>query len=362
MMGARNIVATSGSTSSKQNEILPWSSLLKIAALVIFLWVLWIISSEILLFLLGVMLAVTLSPILNFLVRQGVPRWLGIFFILATLLCIGVLNLVLLFPILSEQFSLISGKFLELRELLFQHLPPGSGLEKMIKNYFQDEVREPSHVLAPVMFSIKWVAGSLWSVGLCAVFSAYLLIDGPRAYTWILDFFSTPNRQKLEKTAQEVSEVIIAYSFGQLITSILCGAFAFLVLAFFNVPAAIFLAVVAAIFDVLPIVGIFLFSIPAILMALTVSPSAAIWVSILFFIYHMIESYWIVPLVYGNRLKVSGLAVLCGLVVGDLLGGIAGALAVLPVVASYPIVERIWLADYLGSRVVKKHEKDAEDT
>jgi predicted PurR-regulated permease PerM len=60
---------------------------------------------------------------------------------------------------------------------------------------------------------------------------------------------------------------------------------------------------------------------------------------------------------YGHHLKLSGVAVLLGLGIGAALGGIIGALLALPVVAAYPIVERIWLRESLGRNVLAEHAR-----
>ena len=46
---------------------------------------------------------------------------------------------------------------------------------------------------------------------------------------------------------------------------------------------------------------------------------------------------------------------LAALVVGGALFGILGALIVLPLVAAYPIIERIWLKAYLSDEVLTDH-------
>jgi ABC-type nitrate/sulfonate/bicarbonate transport system permease component len=55
--------------------------------------------------------------------------------------------------------------------------------------------------------------------------------------------------------------------------------------------------------------------------------------------------------------KVSRVAVLLGLGIGAAIGGIIGALLALPVVAAYPIVERIWLRESLGKHVLAEHAR-----
>ena len=84
-------------------------------------------------------------------------------------------------------------------------------------------------------------------------------------------------------------------------------------------------------------------------------PVAAVSVLVLYLLYHLLENSVIIPRVYGRRLRLSTLAVLIALVVGGHLYGILGAILVLPLVAAYPIVERIWLHEYLSDEVIRDH-------
>lgn len=73
-------------------------------------------------------------------------------------------------------------------------------------------------------------------------------------------------------------------------------------------------------------------------------------------IYHLFETYLIAPRVYGNLLRLPTLSVLLALIVGGTLQGILGAVLVLPLVAAYPIIERIWLKSYLSREVLADHK------
>jgi predicted PurR-regulated permease PerM len=76
--------------------------------------------------------------------------------------------------------------------------------------------------------------------------------------------------------------------------------------------------------------------------------------------YHLFETYVLLPRVYGNKLKISSLAVLLALLIGGRLQGIIGAVLVLPLVAAYPIFERHWLRRYLAARVLTDHKALAQ--
>src|SRR5205814_2354884 len=73
--------------------------------------------------------------------------------------------------------------------------------------------------------------------------------------------------------------------------------------------------------------------------------------------YHVIENYFIVPKVYGDRLRLSTLTVLVCCLAAALVAGVVGVILVLPVVASYPILERIWLQPCVERDTVQKREQ-----
>src|SRR5215211_1770378 len=192
---------------------------------------------------------------------------------------------------------------------------------------------------------------------LVLIVAIYFVADGPRLYRWLVAFLPREDRRKMDGAAAEITDVVGHYIVGQVITSALCGSYAFIVLALFHVPNAGFLAIVAAIFDVLPLIGFFLFTIPAMAMALTVSPGAALLVGALYGVYHLVENYFIVPKVYGDRLRLSTLTVLISCLAAGIVAGVIGIIIVLPLVASYPVIERLWLRPYLQPDTVEKHDE-----
>jgi predicted PurR-regulated permease PerM len=158
-----------------------------------------------------------------------------------------------------------------------------------------------------------------------------------------------------------VTEAVFAYVVGNAITSLFAAAFIFVALTVLKLPGAFMLALLAGICDFVPIVGFWVALTPAIVVALTMSAGTAVATTALYALCSVIENYAIAPRVYGDRLKLSRVAVVLGLFVGGAIGGIMGALLALPIVAAYPIVERIWLRDYLGPDVVDDHERLEHD-
>ena len=160
-----------------------------------------------------------------------------------------------------------------------------------------------------------------------------------------------------------MSKVVYAYVRGLVITCSLAGVYSAVVLAIAGVPAVIPLSILAAACDVIPVVGIIIATVPAALLALSNSPGSALLVIILYITYHMFETYVIVPKVYGQSMRLSTPTVVLAFVFGGTLLGLVGALLALPLVAAYPIIERIWLRNYLSPEVLHDHKalEDAEE-
>ena len=97
-------------------------------------------------------------------------------------------------------------------------------------------------------------------------------------------------------------------------------------------------------------------TVPGVLLALTISPTHAAIVLIGYLFYHLAESYFIIPRVYGKEMRLSTLTVLLAVAVGGYLQGPAGAILILPFVAVFPTVEKIWLRHYLPEESPAEHD------
>src|SRR5205807_3504705 len=126
----------------------------------------------------------------------------------------------------------------------------------------------------------------------------YLLIEAERTRDWLLAFVPKPKRAKATQTLDEAQRVIFAYVAGNVLTSLFAALFVLAMTWLLKVPAPMLLALIAGIFDFVPVVGFIGSSIFAVAMALTVSPATTIIVFVLYLAYHLIENYLIAPWAY----------------------------------------------------------------
>ncbi|MEA2698074.1 MAG: hypothetical protein QOI66_2345, partial [Myxococcales bacterium] len=305
---------------------------------------------EFIFLLISLLLAVALHPVVAALEKRGLSR--GTVVALMTLLLVAAMALLVMvvFTSMAEQLSKLAQDFPDLRHRVEQRLPVRYPILKRVVSEIFALPSSPevaAQLKRPLALGTVALSGVL-SMFFTIIVTIYLLLDGKRLYAWLIAYVPRAHRDRMAITAQEVSQVVYAYVRGQVLTSILFAGFSGMVLYLFHVPAAMPLALLAGLCDVIPVVGIIIATVPAVLLALTVSPTSAAIVFALYIFYHIVESYLIVPRVYGRQLRLSTLAVLLALLAGTTLQGLIGAVLVLPLVAAYPIIERVWLAQYLG--------------
>jgi predicted PurR-regulated permease PerM len=305
---------------------------------------------------LAILIAVALYPFIRAAEARGFSRGFGLLIASALLLAFSVGFFVFLGPMLLKQTASAIDNVPQLKEELLSHLPAHGRINEMA-NETIDAVTGARPLVSKALDLGKTAIIGVFDFGLIVVLAIYLMADGPRLLRWVIVFFPARHRPKISEAVREMSGLIVAYIIGQFITSGLAGVYVFIMLSFLHVPDALLLGVVAAVFDVLPIIGFFLAVLPAMAMGLTVSSSAAIMVFLFYGAYHLLENYFIVPKVYGKKLELSTLAVLLAIMGAGLLAGLPGPIAILPFVAAYPAIERLFLAEKFAPDTVRKHEQ-----
>lgn len=336
---------------------IPFITLLKVAlafllcVCVITLW------PAILMIIVAILLAVMLDPIAGFLERHRVRRGLGVAMIAVVLLTLLVLFFALMVPAMSRQLVELSKALPQFEKSIASRFPVTAPYLASLHGGPPPELKVwLTRGLVAGKFAIELVTGLIFVL----VVALYLLIEGRAAFEWLIDLAPKNKRPRLRQTAVEMSGVILAYMRGQAITCFICAGWAYLVLRLLGIPAALPLAAIAFVADLLPVVGTIAMTVPAVMLAGTAGPVKALLVFAGYMLYHFVESYFIIPKVYGSQMRLSTLTVLLAIMVGGTLQGAAGAILILPFVAAYPIVERLWLRGSLPEDTVARHEELAE--
>jgi predicted PurR-regulated permease PerM len=326
-----------------------WSAIGKVLIALALVWAWLQLWQFVMVIAVAIVMAVALDPAVRKLEERGVPRGAGAFGLVLLLAGLIAGMFALSWVSISEQSGLIVENLRNFHQQLRaaipaidRLLPSGQGNEGL-SQYAVTLARSSVHAFAMFVIAL--------------VLTVYLLIEWEATLEWVIAFVPAPHRQKLRRTLSESRVTVFRYVVGNVITSVITATATFCALAALNVPAALVLALIAGVFDLVPIIGFFLSLAVSALLAATVSLTTLAGVIAFYVVFNAVESYLINPRVYGHELKISKLAVLVAVAVGGQLAGVMGALLALPVAALYPTIERIWLKERLAGDTVDKHQR-----
>ena len=324
---------------------LPWRTIVRVLLLLASLWLavrLWEVAVQLLI---ALVLAAALEPAVRWLQRRRLPRALAVATVVVGILGGLALGVTLLLQPLIDESRAFADELPAYVEDGRALLEDNSDLYARLQSGAQSASADPTILLGGVLEVGQGLVGAVTTTFVVVVFTIYILVDGTRIYAWLVRYARADTRDKLDRTIPEVIKVINGYVVGQLLTSAVFGVFTFALLSLLDVPQPLFLAVVAFVADAIPIAGVVIATVPAVLLALTVSPTAAVAVLVAYLVYQQIENYVIVPRVYRSTLQISSFAVLVAVLIGGTLLGILGVLLALPAAAAVPAIEKIWVPE-----------------
>jgi predicted PurR-regulated permease PerM len=166
----------------------------------------------------------------------------------------------------------------------------------------------------------------------------FWLVEHARLQRYALAFVPAQRRAGWREAWNEIETRLGLWVRGQLILMFAIGVATGIAYWLLGLPSALLLGLFAGIAEAIPIIGPALGAIPAILVALTVSPELAIVVAIVYIVLQFLEGNVLVPMVMKNTVGLSPFVVLVALLAGAAAGGIVGAFLAVPVVAAVEVV------------------------
>lgn len=175
------------------------------------------------------------------------------------------------------------------------------------------------------------------------VVSFYLLIGRKNLEVNLTSLMGEKGANKIIVIIWKVEERLGAWVRGQVALALTIGLSTFIGLMLLGIPYTFPLAILAGILEIVPTIGPILSAIPAILVALTISPFLALAVTALYFGIQQLEGHIVVPLVMKRVVGMPPLVTIIAILMGAKLAGIGGALLAVPTVVTIESV----LSEYL---------------
>lgn len=267
------------------------------------------------------------------------PRWLAILLIYITI--IGALTLVGLavVPPLVDQSRDLWSRAPELLARGQQFLVDRGWLDHRLT--LQEAVRSapgPGQAVGTVAGAVTSVFATLLALLTVLILTFYLLVESDSLFAAFVRLFPRPDRPRVQDAALKISTKVSAWLSGQLMLGGTIGLSAAAGLYLLGVPYFYVLALLAAFGELIPVVGPIFSAVPAVLVALTVSPQTALFTLIFFLLQQQVENHVLVPKVMERQVGVSAVFVIIALLIGGSVLGIIGAVLAVPSAAIIQVV------------------------
>ncbi len=327
------------------------TSILKFVFILILLWFLWAVRGVFFVLLISVIISSAMDPLADFLYKRKIPRGLSV--LLVYIVVFGLITLAgfLLVPAMGEQFGEIKNadvyqtftdKIGVYRESL-SHSSLGQSINNSIKEF-------TNNFGSTVFQTTKGVVTGAVSIVTILVISFYLTAEENGMKNFIKHLAPFKHQPYVLKLVNQIQRKMGAWVLGQFILSAVIFGLVFIGLSLLHVKYALVLALFAAIFEMVPMIGPFLSGTIACFFAFLQSPTLAAMVLIMWVVTQQLESNIIVPIVMSRSVGLNPVLVILGILIGGTLGGILGILIAVPVMSGISV----FVSDVLEDREARE--------
>lgn len=331
-----------------------WSWRVLAVAAVIALFVCLVVSlREIVVpFMIAILLAALLVPLVNFLVRHRWPKWLAVALVEIGLLAV-VAGLVILvisqvrsgFPDLQRQSIEAYGNFKQYLLASPLHLT-NSDITAYLGQAWE-AIQKNSQALVSGAVSFGATAGHVLAGTLLVLFATlFMLIDGTGIWAWVVRLFPRKARPAIDGSGRAgwvtLTNFVRVQIFVAFVDAVGIGLGAWIIGLFFGgFPLVIPITIAVFLGSFIPVVGALFSGVLAIFIALVyLNPFAALIMLGVVIAVQQIEGHVLQPFIMGTAVRVHPLAVVFAVAAGGFLAGIPGALFAVPVVATVNVMVR----------------------
>lgn len=296
-------------------------------------------------FLIAILIAALLVPVVNFCVRMKWPRWAAVTVVLAGFLAVvsGLIVVVVTqvrsgLPALQIQSA---AAYENLREFL-RDSPlqlSDADLDGYLNEIF-DVIQRDSQALVSGILSVGSTAGHVLTGALLSVFATiFVLVDGKRIWSWTVRLFPRRARNAVDGAGVAgwltLTTFVKVQIFVAAVDAIGIGVGAWILGLFYGgFPLVIPIAVAVFLGSFIPVIGALVTGALAVFIALVfLGPIPAVIMLGIVLLVQQLEGHILQPLVMGTAVKVHPLAVVFAVAAGSFVAGIPGALFAVPLVA-----------------------------
>lgn len=302
---------------------------------------LYYIRAVVALFLVAVLIAVLVDPIVARMQRLHLPRGLSVavIYLLGLALLGGMLTLVVP-PMISEiqQMAITFGPLLE--------STPLNNVQSLIANIQSQDfgalastIREAGvlQALPQIGQAAAGALGGVLAFFMVLILAFYLTTEENALRRGIALLTPAEYQPFVAQLSQKMREKVGLWLRGQLLIMFIVALMDYTALSVLGIPYALILALFAGLAEVVPFIGPNIAVIPAVVIAFSVSPVHAVLVMAVYFVVQQIESNILTPKIMQRATGLNPIITILAILIGFKVGSIVGALLAIPLAMTFSV-------------------------
>ncbi len=288
----------------------------------------------------AIVLAILLLPINNWLVKHKFPK------VPAMLLSIliAVLGIAGIIYFLSSQVAGFMEDLPKIKQNLNHHLNTAQqwigenlNISKKEQNKAVQDATNNMKNNGPGMIGTTFMsaASAVIMIVLLPIYTFLIMYYRTLIKKFLVDVFTDKNKSKVEEVLIDSKSIIQSYMVGLIIEMGIVAALNATGFLIIGIDYAIFLAVLAAILNMIPYVGMLVATIICMLVTLTNANELMdiIWVGVVLTVVQFIDNNFLMPYVVSSKVKINALVSIIGVLIGGALAGVSGMFLSIPGIA-----------------------------
>ncbi|MCJ8006561.1 AI-2E family transporter [Lederbergia wuyishanensis] len=292
-----------------------------------------------------------LRPAVNFLSRK-IPRTLSIVIMFIAIAGLATGAVLLIGPELQKQFNLLIENipaYAQNIQIWATSLTEKNWFVQFQQsNYFSvekftDQFEQNASMIlqgfgSKIAGTVGFIANMVMIFALVPFVLFFMLKDGKHAPKFLEKILPKRHQKEADEILEEMDGALSSYIQGQLIVSLCVGTLAFIGYLIIGLDYALILGVLAMLTNVIPFVGPWIGTLPAVIVGLFTSPLQALLVVIVAVVVQQFESNLVSPFVMGKALNMHPLTIIFVLLVAGQFGGLLGLILAVPAYALLKVI------------------------
>lgn len=292
-------------------------------------------------FLIGLVIAYLLHPVVVLLENRKVPRLVAVLLIYVTFVLVITIAIINAIPIFTKQLIELSDDIPRLTRWYHTWMSEWEANKYFLPDTVQSGVdrviiqskERVSHTVSNLVTNAKSTIGKMLGYAVVPFIAFYLLKDMKDIQRGAILLIPKKYRRGTLQAMREIHESLGKYIHGQMIVALIVGGLAYLGYWLIDMPYPFVLASFVCITNIIPYIGPLIGAFPAMIVALTISTQTVLLVIAVNLVVQMLEGNILSPNIVGKSLHLHPLMILFALLVGETLGGITGMIIAVPVLA-----------------------------